>query len=113
MNYPWTGLRGGGIGLGWGVSFHAEAFSFHFDDAASTWFPTSGAAFRSEMSASASAMPMSDPSPRYASEGDKTRARFRRSPSPVRQTWPPRCVSKIGVDQPGLLVSIAMVAVTG
>ena len=26
---------------------------------------------------------------------------------------PPRCVSKIGVDRPGLLVSIAMVAVTG
>jgi len=25
---------------------------------------------------------------------------------------PPRCVSKIGVDRPGLLVSIAMVAVT-
>jgi hypothetical protein len=37
------------------------------------------------MSASASAMPMSDPSPRYASEGDETRARFRRSPSPVTQ----------------------------
>src|SRR5215468_6767721 len=26
---------------------------------------------------------------------------------------PPRCVSKIGVDRPGLLVSIAMVAVIG
>jgi 2-iminobutanoate/2-iminopropanoate deaminase len=26
---------------------------------------------------------------------------------------PPRCVSKLGVDRPGLLVSIAMVAVTG
>jgi 2-iminobutanoate/2-iminopropanoate deaminase len=26
---------------------------------------------------------------------------------------PPRCVSRIGVDRPGLLVSIAMVAVTG
>lgn len=26
---------------------------------------------------------------------------------------PPRCVSKIGVDRPGVLVSIAMVAVTG
>lgn len=25
---------------------------------------------------------------------------------------PPRCVSKIGVDRPGLLVSMAMVAVT-
>jgi len=25
---------------------------------------------------------------------------------------PPRCVSKIGVDRPGLLVSIAIVAVT-
>ena len=25
---------------------------------------------------------------------------------------PPRCVSKIGVDRPGLLISIAMVAVT-
>ena len=25
---------------------------------------------------------------------------------------PPRCVSKIGVDRPGLLVSIAMVTVT-
>jgi hypothetical protein len=25
---------------------------------------------------------------------------------------PPRCMSKIGVDRPGLLVSIAMVAVT-
>ena len=26
---------------------------------------------------------------------------------------PPRCVSKLGVDRPGLLVSIAMIAVTG
>jgi NAD(P)-dependent dehydrogenase (short-subunit alcohol dehydrogenase family) len=52
---------------------------------ASTRVPTSWAVFRSEMSASASAMPMSDPSPRYASEGDETRARFRCSPSPVRQ----------------------------
>ena len=26
---------------------------------------------------------------------------------------PPRCVSKLGVDRPGILVSIAMVAVTG
>jgi 2-iminobutanoate/2-iminopropanoate deaminase len=26
---------------------------------------------------------------------------------------PPRCVTKLGVDRPGLLVSIAMVAVTG
>ena len=26
---------------------------------------------------------------------------------------PPRCVSKLGVDRPGLLVSIAMVAVIG
>lgn len=26
---------------------------------------------------------------------------------------PPRCVSKLGVDRPGLLVSIAMTAVTG
>jgi 2-iminobutanoate/2-iminopropanoate deaminase len=26
---------------------------------------------------------------------------------------PPRCVSKLGVDRPGLLVSVAMVAVTG
>jgi 2-iminobutanoate/2-iminopropanoate deaminase len=25
---------------------------------------------------------------------------------------PPRCVSKLGVDRPGILVSIAMVAVT-
>jgi hypothetical protein len=25
--------------------------------------------------------------------------------------WPPRCVSKLGVDRPGILVSIAMVAV--
>ena len=52
---------------------------------ASTRVPTSWDVFRSEMSASASAMPMSDPSPRYASEGDETRARFRRSPSPVTQ----------------------------
>src|ERR1043166_869235 len=26
---------------------------------------------------------------------------------------PPRCVSKLGVDRPGILVSIAMIAVTG
>ena len=26
---------------------------------------------------------------------------------------PPRCISKLGVDRPGILVSIAMVAVTG
>ncbi len=26
---------------------------------------------------------------------------------------PPRCVSKLGVDRPGILVSIAMVAVVG
>jgi 2-iminobutanoate/2-iminopropanoate deaminase len=26
---------------------------------------------------------------------------------------PPRCVTKLGVDRPGLMVSIAMVAVTG
>jgi 2-iminobutanoate/2-iminopropanoate deaminase len=26
---------------------------------------------------------------------------------------PPRCVSKLGVDRPGLLISIAMIAVTG
>ena len=25
---------------------------------------------------------------------------------------PPRCVSKLGVDRPGILVSLAMVAVT-
>lgn len=34
MNFPWTGLRGGGIGLGRRAGFYAEALSFHFDDPA-------------------------------------------------------------------------------
>ena len=44
-------------------------------------------------------------------------ARGRRRPARAFEEFfpdvrPPRCVSKIGVDRPGLLVSIAMVAVT-